>query len=297
MTTPIEESFEAARRICQKHARSFYFASHFLPRRKRRHAYAVYAFCRLLDDAVDEAQTPEAMEQGLTTFSGYLDAVYANTPLENAPPALGAFASTVNACGIPRQYFDDLAHGCRMDLTIHRYQTWAELEKYCYHVAGVVGLVMCRVFELKDERALEQAVHMGNAMQLTNILRDVGEDYRQRGRIYLPLDEAYAGLEDDIRTKTVSPEFSRLIQRQITRARALYQQAALGLASLERDGSRQTACVMSVVYAGILGAIERNQFDCLTKRASVSLFGKLRRVPMALKLARCEAGSTPPNVF
>jgi 15-cis-phytoene synthase len=291
----IPSSFAAAREICRRHAKSFYFASHFLPKRKRQHAYAVYAFCRLLDDAVDEAQTPAAMEQGLSTFAGYLDSVYHDRPMSDPPAALHAFAATVKACNIPRQYFDDLAHGCRMDLTIHRYHTWAELEKYCYHVAGVVGLMMCRVFELKEEAALGQAVHMGNAMQLTNILRDVGEDYRQRGRIYLPLDEGYASMEEDIAGSKVTGEFVDVMKMQIARARQLYMTASQGLAALDRDGSRQTACVMSVVYAGILRAIEDNRHDSLSQRASVSLVGKLRRIPKALKLARLERGQAVPD--
>jgi len=297
----LENSFEAARQVCRKHARSFYFASHFLPRPKRRHAYAVYAFCRLLDDAVDEAKSHEEMEAGLARFSGYLDASYRMSDVDklfdNAPAPLMAFAQTVRSCAIPRQYFDDLAHGCRMDLSIHRYQSWAELERYCYHVAGVVGLIMCRVFELKDEGALSKAVHMGNAMQLTNILRDVGEDFRQRGRIYLPLDEAYDGFETDIAKGLVTEKFKHVMTSQIARARSLYAQASEGLSSLERDGSRQTACVMSVVYAGILGAIERNGLDCLSRRASISLTAKLLRLPKAISLSRRKIGASVADVF
>ncbi len=178
-------AFAAARAICGEHARTFYFASVFLPRPKREAAYAVYAFCRLLDDAADTGGDVSAYDRALT-------AAYAGTPADvgdaQARLALAAFADTVRRYDIPKRYFDDLAAGCRMDLTVNRYATWDALRVYCYHVAGVVGLVMCRIFGLADAAAERQAVVMGEAMQLTNILRDVGED-RGLGRIYLPAED------------------------------------------------------------------------------------------------------------
>ena len=286
-------AFTAARSICRRHAKSFYFASHFLPRPKREAAYAVYAFCRLLDDAVDEAGSPEAMEAGLRRFAVVLDQVYADAlqlppfgrPNE-AQLALRAFALTVRRCAIPRRHFDELAQGCRMDLTISRYATWPDLETYCYHVAGVVGLIMCYVFELTEPAARAQAVAMGNAMQLTNILRDIGED-RARGRVYLPQDELrqFGVTDDHLRAGRVTPGFVRLMQFQIDRARGLYAEGASGLAHLPGDGSRLTACVMSTVYGGILGAIERQKYDTFTRRARLSLPRKLARLPLAWRLA------------
>lgn len=288
-------AYEAARQICREHARSFYFASHFLPRPKRDHAYAVYAFCRLLDDAADEASSPEAVDR----FVAALDAAYAcsmSVPLIAARQdgaaelALAAFAHTVRVCRIPKQHFLDLAAGCRMDFTVSRYATWPDLERYCYHVAGVVGLIMCHVFDLRDERAKAQAIAMGNAMQLTNILRDVREDL-DRGRLYLPVEDLdrFRVTEADLQTRRLTPAIADLIAFEIARARSLYAEGALGLCRLPDDGSRLTACVMGVVYAGILDAIERQRLDVFAGRARLSTLQKIARLPAAVRLARSDA--------
>ncbi len=295
------DAFETARDICRRHAKSFYFASHFLPETKRLHAYAVYAFCRLLDDAVDEANSPAQMHTELQRFESLLDACFNNTlPAGDSAEslALRAFAITVNRCEIPKQPFLDLAEGCRMDLTINRYTDWAALEKYCYRVAGVVGLIMCHVFDLRDEAAHQKAIAMGNAMQLTNILRDVAEDY-SRGRIYLPQDEMqrFGLTENDIATRTISPAFKSLMQFQIDRARSLYREGATGLCAIASDGSRQTACVMATVYGGILRAIEGLDYDVFKSRAHLTRFQKIARLPAAWKLSRLESGDAIPDIF
>jgi phytoene synthase len=293
--------FAAARSICRRHAKSFYFASHFLPEPKRSHAYAVYAFCRLLDDAVDESDGTAAMQQQLTRFERLLDAAYAG----RAPPgageeaaALRAFSATVAACGIPQKHFRELADGCRMDLTISRYADWPALERYCYHVAGVVGVIMCYVFGLANGPAHARAVLMGNAMQLTNILRDVHEDFG-RGRVYLPQDEMarFGVTDDDLATGASTPGLKALIGFEIARARVLYRAGAAGLSALRPDGSRQTAAVMAVVYAGILRAIERGGYDIFAGRARLSTVQKVLRIAPALRLAAREDGEPVPDVF
>jgi 15-cis-phytoene synthase len=282
----LRSAYESARQICQHHARSFYFASHFLPRPKRDFAYAVYAFCRLLDDAADEEPSIESVAR----FERLLDDVYDGRPIAGDEPSMKAFAHTVSVCGIPKQHFLDLAAGCRMDFDVVRYQTWPELEKYCYHVAGVVGLIMCRVFGLRDETALANAVQMGNAMQLTNILRDIRED-KQRGRVYVTREDLNRfGVSDADLDKSVStPALKELVKFNIARARELYTQASEGLKCLPDDGSRLTACVMAVVYAGILGAIEKQDHDVMIGRARTSLPGKLLRVWKARKLSKGKA--------
>ena len=298
----LANGFAAARAICRRHARSFYFASAFLPREKRQRAYAVYAFCRGIDDAVDVGD-PARVDEHLAAFARTLESVYAGE-LETqglAPEqrlALRAFAETVKVCEIPKSYFLDLAHGCRMDLTVRRYATWAELERYCYHVAGVVGLIMCRVFGLEDRSAEAQAVQMGNAMQLTNILRDVEEDWG-RGRVYLPEEdlERFGVTEQQIASRLVTPGLTELMRFEIARARGLYETAAEGLRRLPRDGSRLTACAMAVIYAGILGAIERQGCDPFAGRARLSFVEKVRRIPLAWRLARVRPGDALPKVF
>ena len=283
------DPYAAAKAVTKKHAKSFYFASPFLPRQKRRDAYAVYALCRRLDDAVDEAPTPEAAELAVQNFGDTLDRVYGPAALED--DVLEAARQTAARCAIPRQYFDDLSLGCRMDLTVTRYANWESLERYCYRVAGVVGLIMCRVFDLRDRTAEPQAVAMGNAMQLTNICRDVKEDF-ERGRVYLPQSEmAAAGVTDgDLAAMTggasVTDKFRRLIAQQMRRARTLYEEGTVGLAALPPDGSRQTAAVMAHVYGGILDVIEAADGDVFSQRRSTTLWQKLRRVPGAISIAR-----------
>ncbi len=173
-----------------------------------------------------------------------------------------------------------------MDLTIRRYDTWVDLETYCYRVAGVVGLMMCGVFGLKNADARQNAITLGNAMQLTNILRDVGEDY-QRGRIYLPLEDLqqFGYTETDLAAGVVNDCFIRLMRHEIAKARQWFVQGAAGLKYLPNDGSRLTASAMGVIYAGILGAIERQGYDVFRRRASISTLQKIARLPAAWRLA------------
>ncbi len=288
-------AFAAARDLCRRHARTFYFASAFLPRPKRDAAYAVYAFCRLLDDAADTGGDVAAYDRALT-------AAYAGSPADvgdaQARLALTAFADTVHRYAIPKRYFDDLAAGCRMDATVTRYATWADLRVYCYHVAGVVGLIMCRVFGLADEAAERQAVVMGEAMQLTNILRDVGED-RGLGRIYLPAEDLarFGYAEADLLAGVVNDPFRQLMRFEVDRARSLYRDGAAGLIHLADDGSRFTAAAMGVIYSGILGAIERQRYDVFARRARLSTPQKLLRLPAARRLSRRPPDAPVPDVF
>lgn len=293
--------FYAARDICRRHAKSFYFASHFLPEPKRSHAYAVYAFCRLLDDAVDEAADQETRVRNLIVFDELLDGIYEgrvpDEPTER-DRALRAFEITVRRCGIPKRYFEELAEGCRMDLSANRYADWIELENYCYHVAGVVGLIMCRVLDVHGERANDYAIELGNAMQLTNILRDVREDYA-RGRVYLPAEEMRMfGCDESMLSRNeATPEFSELIRYQVARARDLYLRGCEGLAMIDGDGSRFTAAAMAAVYGGILGAIERSGYNVLSRRVHLTPGQKLARLAAALRLAHREPGDALPDVF
>jgi phytoene synthase len=294
--------FESARRICAHHAKSFYFASRFLPRLKRFAAYAVYAFCRLLDDAADEAASNELAESRILAFEQTLEAVYRSEavrlPDAEQERAIRAFQITAQVHNIPELYFRDLAHGVRMDLTLSRYATWSELETYCYHVAGVVGLVMCSIFGLESAGAKTNAVAMGNAMQLTNILRDVKEDLA-RGRIYLPQEDLsrFGVSEPDLQRGAMTDPIRSLLQFEIERARQLYATGAKGLAALPNDGSRLTASIMAVVYAGILRAIERADYDVFSRRAGLSTGSKAARVPRAWRLSRSVTDQTTRRAF
>ncbi|MEY4547193.1 MAG: hypothetical protein RL685_3388 [Pseudomonadota bacterium] len=181
----------AARASIERHSKSFSLASRLLPPRAGRDAAAVYAWCRRADDAIDECDSESGSEparQALDRLRGELDELYSVALYSVAQPAaeeLVAFGSVVRATGIPQRYPADLLAGMEMDVAGYRYQSCEELLVYCYRVASTVGLMMCHVLGVSDAAALRPAVHLGLAMQLTNICRDVAEDWR-RGRLYLP---------------------------------------------------------------------------------------------------------------
>lgn len=283
----LEASYEAARRITRTHAKSFYFASHALPSGKRCHAYAVYAFCRHVDDEVDEAGDITEVGRRLDGLRILLHKIFSGRACGGAPQWLDAFRHTTVECDIPELYFLDLLHGVEMDRGRVRLQNWEELNRYCYYVAGVVGLMMTRIFGLQDRRFEKQAVELGVAMQLTNILRDVREDYA-RDRIYLPAEELtrFGLAEEDVAAGRVSPAWVEFVKFQIARARGYYESSETGLQALPDDGCRRTAWMMREIYAGILDEIERGGCDVFSKRHSVSLAGKCALALRAWRKAR-----------
>lgn len=260
--------------MTRRHARSFYYASHSLPRGKRQAAYAVYAFCRHVDDAVDLAPDGAALAAALDRQRTLLDDLERGRA--GSLPWAPAFIAVWRWARIPRRYLEDLLAGMAMDRGRVRLQNWAELERYCYHVAGVVGLVMTHVFLREpEERLLLPARDLGTAMQLTNILRDVGEDF-SRDRVYLPADElaAHGVTEADLAAGRVTPAWRAFMAVQIARARDHYRRAEPGIDALPRDGTRRTVWTMREVYGGILGRIEAAGSDVFTRRARVGAAGK-----------------------
>ena len=254
-------SRQACREMTRHHAKTFYFASHVLPAQKRSDAYAVYAFCRHVDDQIDLAPDEAARLRALADLSHLLHAAYLPDEraefFENSLPWLCAFRETIRRRAIPAAYFEDLLTGVEMDRGQVRLKTWEELDRYCYHVASVVGLIMVHVLTEPAPELLKPARDLGTAMQLTNILRDIAEDW-QRDRLYLPADELEKfGLtaEDIARQRTGDP-FRAMMRFQIGRARAYYGQAEPGIAALPPDGSRFCARLMSVIYGAILDEID-----------------------------------------
>jgi len=272
MDRPID-TFEQARESTRRNAKTFYLASHALPPEKRKASYALYSFCRYVDDIADASGNRETARAQLELIRTMLNAMYDS---RQTVPQWGALQETISRYAIPRQYFFDLVEGVEMDLDGVSCSSFADLQKYCYHVASVVGLMMTRVLQPDDERAIEYAEHLGTAMQLTNILRDIGEDFRMN-RIYLPRDEMREGQihEEDLRAGTVTPAFRTFMQRQIARARGYYAMAEPGIALLPNDGSRYCVKSMGLLYSRILNAIERNDYDVFTRRAHLSLPAKL----------------------
>ncbi len=276
------------RRITQQHAKTFYLASHGLPRATRAHAYAVYAFCRWADDGVDRASDHYEAQTSLDLARQALDHAYGGCSVS---PGLAAFRSTVRRCGVPRSLFDDLLDGMAMDLSIARYPDFSALKAYCYRVAGAVGLMMTHVFGFRHDRCLPHAVALGDAMQLTNILRDIREDF-ERGRIYLPLDELkrFGITEQQIGEGRVDDLFCDFMRFQIDRARRLYAESEVGIPDLVGASSRLTVRLMGRMYGGILREIELRDYDVFSGRARVLGSTKLRTI------VGCTAGTVVESI-
>ncbi|MEY3701864.1 MAG: phytoene synthase [Gemmatimonadota bacterium] len=269
--------------ITRTYARTFALASRFLPPRKRRGAFAVYAFCRLADDIVDrmaEARDPEAVAQELTQYRiGVSEALSGNPD----GPVFRELWRAVSEYGVPSEVLEELLNGVACDLHPARYDSWSQLTSYCEGVASSVGSMCTYIFgvlghdEATRSRAVRYARTLGVAMQLTNILRDVGED-ATRGRCYLPDDVLAAFGLDSHRvlhdpTLRHDPRWARLMRHEIARARALYRAAAPGILLLEPD-ARRCARACADGYAAILGAIEQNGYDSITIRARVGTIAR-----------------------
>jgi phytoene synthase len=267
-----------AARIARQHARTFALAARLLPAEKRRGAFGVYAFCRTVDDLVDESR------DGRTAFGGFV--VDVDRALEGASesPVLRELRWAVDTFEIPRRLIDELVTGVARDLEPAHPATWGELERYCAGVASSVGEMCTHVFGVQapedHRRAVAHARSLGVAMQLTNILRDVGED-AERGRCYLPADElARVGLSrDDVLARRIDPAtdaWRSLMQLESQRARTLYREAVPGIALLALD-ARACALACATGYAAILDSLEANGFDSFSTRAHVG-FGRRARI-------------------
>jgi len=277
LSSDLARAQTAARAITREHARTFFFASHVLGSDVQRDAYAVYACCRSIDDAVDRAAArgekvrPEVAGQILERAYG----VGGNQVGEEWMPA---FRDTAGRKKIRRQWFEDLATGVAGDAGPVDLQTWEELDLYCYRVAGTVGLIMMRVFGLEDEAAEPRALDLGRGMQLTNILRDVAED-GAAGRIYLPADERRQfGVEREALLQgRPSGRWKEFMKFQVERARQQYRRSESGIGQLTAGGPRLATWLMRELYAGILDPIEASGYDVFSRRHVLTLGQKIRR--------------------
>lgn len=288
ITPDVSGALEYCARATRTHARTFYFASRFLPKEKRQACYAVYAFCRYMDDIADQTegdtQDPQERHHLLNLWERHLEEVYLGKTVSH--PIMIAWAHIMHRYHIPIDHALTLIDGVRSDLNFTPLPTWDALADYCYKVASVVGLMTARIFRFQRDEALEYAQDLGTALQITNILRDVGED-ALRGRIYFPTEDLrrFSVREDDILQHRLTDEFVHLMRHYIEKARNLYAEADKGIALLARD-SRFTVRLMSTNYRRILDRIERNKYDVFTRRASVSLFRKITSIPaIALRMA------------
>lgn len=284
----IEPDWQRCEDIARHHGRTFWFASRCLPRAQRQAVVATYAYCRIADDIVDTADAfgRDEVERSLVAWE--------NQIAHPVHPVAQAFAVARERFGIPEEPIYELIAGVRMDLEARRFDVWEDLSSYCYHVAGTVGLMVAPILGCNSEEAMPHAADLGIAMQLTNILRDVGEDAR-RGRIYLPLDEieAFGCTEPAILAGEPEPGFSALMQFQIERARRLYASAQCGIPALDAYG-RFTTLVAHDLYARILNEIEANHYDVFGRRAHTSTKRKILSLPQ-ISLRFMQSTLRPPS--
>ena len=268
------EAYRHCAELTQTHSKSFYFSTQMLPLPKREAIRVLYAFCRTTDDLVD--LNPARGHESLAQWSQILQA----TPRRDDPVPL-AWADVRDRFNVVAQLEAELLAGVEMDLSINRYETFADLWLYCYRVASVVGLLSMQVIGYA-EGAVPYAIKLGVALQLTNILRDVGED-AARNRIYLPREDlAQFGVsEQDVLDGVLSARMTALLRFQIARAHQLYAESWRGIGLLHPD-SRFAVATAATVYRGILGKIEANSYNVWTRRASVSNAEKLASLPRIL---------------
>ena len=274
----VADAFAYCRELTKTHAKNFYYAFMFLPKPKREAIYAVYAFCRYCDDIADGDYAPDDQPDLLKAWRQELDHCYAGQPTHRITQAL---QHVVRQYHLPKHYFEELMRGVEMDFAIRRYETFAELEQYCYRVASVVGLLCIEIFGYRHAGVREYARLIGISLQLMNIMRDVKEDV-EAGRIYLPLEDlrTFKCPETAVLKQCYTAEFKALMQFQATRAEDYYYRAQASL--LPGDKWRLvTPEIMAGIYRATLRRIQRREYDVFAGRASLPA---LTKVGIALRV-------------
>lgn len=288
---PLEDAYELCRQITAEYSKTFYLGTLLMPMEKRRAIWAIYVWCRRTDELVDGPRSELTTNATLDEWEQHLESVFARNPVEDADVAL---VDTLERFPISIQPFRDMIAGQRMDLYRSRYETFEQLKLYCYRVAGTVGLMTTPVMGVDSSHKTApwaqtqaagnpepEAVALGIANQLTNILRDVGEDAR-RGRIYIPLEdlERFNYSEKDLLNGVVDERWRELMRFQIARARRFFAEAERGIGLLSPD-ARFPVWAALMLYRGILDVIEKNQYDVFHKRAYVPGWRKSLYLPLA----------------
>jgi phytoene synthase len=251
---------------------SFYYSFMFLPPNRRRAITALYAFCREVDDVVDECHDPAIAATKLVWWRHELAQLYAGKPEHPVTQALQPALAEFN---LPQEQLLEIIDGMEMDLQQSRYLDFKALSLYCYRVASVVGSLAAEIFGYQDRKTQKYAHDLGMAFQLTNIIRDVGEDARM-GRIYLPIDDLqrFEVTAADILNARYSDNFRRLMEFQIERAEQYYVQAMSELPAVDRKTQRP-GLVMAAIYRTLLDEIKRDGCQVLTQRTSLTPVRKL----------------------
>lgn len=282
---PVAASYRHCRALHREHGRTYYLATRLLPRRARPHVHALYGFARYVDDIVDTRpqDAPAERAEALSVWSARFVAGLRGAPTED--PILPALLDTVRRYGLPIAEFEAFLASMTADLTVTRYRTYADLRAYMAGSAAAIGTLMLPILGSADaSAAAEPARELGYAFQLTNFIRDVGEDL-DRGRVYLPLTdlEAFGVTVDDLRARRVTPAIVALLEHEMARAEEHYAAALPGIALLDA-GSRACVRVAYTLYRDILDAVRASGYRVLDRRARVPM---RRRLSVAVReLAR-----------
>ena len=269
MASRIDQAYDHCQRVARARAKNFYIAFRTLPRERRRAIYAIYAYCRLCDDAADGDAPIERKRRMLAEIRRDLNAALAGDAARLAPE-FQALANAAETFSIPGGHFRRILEGVESDLTKTRFADFSELRGYCYNVASAVGLACIEVFGYEDPRAADYAADMGIALQLTNIIRDMRED-AERDRIYIPQDEMarFGYSERDLMSGAVNDDFRRLMRFQAERARDYYDRSR-PLFALINPESRTCPRVLHAAYYAILKRIEAADYDVMSRRVGLS---------------------------
>lgn len=268
-------ALEACRALARHHGTSYYAAMRFLPPATRAATYALYGFVRRADEIVDTEETDSARARARLDAwrADWRETLATGT---HPDPVLRAAAWAFREYGIDPALADSFLDAMLADTVTTRYATYEDLRGYMYGSASVVGLMLARVIGVSGPEALPYAEDLGYAMQLTNFLRDIREDYEQRGRVYLPQEDLqrFGVTEDDIAARRVTPEFKELMRFEIARARALYANADRGIPMLA-PGGRTAVRLARVLYSKILDRIEDADYDVFSARRHTTRLQKL----------------------
>jgi phytoene synthase len=257
---------------CRQSGSSFTSSFHFLTPDRRRAMTALYAYCREVDDVVDECSDANVARTTLNWWRGEVTAIYGGKPTH---PVCQALVPVVQQFNLPQEHLLEIIDGMEMDLDQPRYADFKSLQLYCYRVASVVGLLSAEIFGYSDRETLKYAHDLGIAFQLTNIIRDVGEDARRK-RIYLPMDEMqqFGVTAADILNAKETEAFRKLMAFQIARARRYYQQAFDHLPAADRKAQR-AGLIMAEIYQAVLNEVEHSGCHVLKERVSLTPTYKL----------------------
>lgn len=278
----LDADYERCAYVTRRSSSNFYYAFMLLPPDRRRALYAVYAFCRFVDDIADDESIRDPTLL-LHRWREELDRVYDGAPTGAVPRALADSARRFN---LPRTHFEEVIAGVEMDLSHKRYATFEDLRLYCYRVASAVGLICIEIFGYQNPSAKTYAENLGLAFQITNILRDVRED-AERGRIYIPLEDLsrFKVTEDEILRGVYSSNFVQLMDFEAKRAQEFYDLAQSALASEDRS-TLLTAEAMRLIYGALLERIVKSNYRVLDRRHSLSAPHKLFLVGRAWAAGR-----------